>query len=76
VLAGGAGAGGDVDPAEGLAGAASTGGDGGGTVVSGVAAAGEATSSAATDRAACSARRTSGRDIGWTPAVAKRDETN
>ena len=77
VLAGGAGAGDDVDPAEGLAGAASTGGDGGGTAVSGVAEAGAATSSAAgTDRAAWRARRTSGRDIGDTPAVEKRDETS
>jgi hypothetical protein len=80
-LAGGAGAGGDADPAEGLAGVASTGGDGGGAAasrvaVSGEAGAGAATSPAGTDRAACSARRTSGRDIGCTPAVAKRDETS
>jgi len=76
VLAGGAAAGDDVGPAEGLAGAASTGGDGGGSAVSGVGAAGAATSSAAaTDRAAWRARRTSGRDIGDTPAVEKREET-
>jgi hypothetical protein len=78
VLAGGAEAGDDAGPAEGLAGAASTGGDGGGSAVSGVGAAGAATSSAAagTDRAAWRARRTSGRDIGDTPAVEKREETS
>jgi hypothetical protein len=77
-LPGGACAGDDVDSAEGLAGAASTGGDGEGAVVSGVGAAAAANSSAAAgaDRAACRARRTSGRDIGCTPAVAKRDETS
>src|SRR5205823_4930914 len=75
VLAGGAGAEDDVGPAEGRAGPAST-VDGWGAVVSGVA--GRATSLAAggRDRAACRARRTSGRDSGDTPAVEKRDDTS
>jgi hypothetical protein len=78
VLAGGVGAGDDVEPAEGLAGSASVGGDGGGTAVSGAGVAGSATLSAAAGRlrAAWRARRTSGRDNGDTPAVEKRDETS
>jgi hypothetical protein len=78
VLAGSAEAGDDGAPAEGLAGAASVGGDGGGTVVSGAGVGGNATwlALSGTERAAWRARRTSGRDIGDTPAVAKRDETS
>jgi hypothetical protein len=79
VLAGCAEAGDDGAPAEGLAGASSVGGDGGGTVVSGAGVSGSATrlaSSPGTERAAWRARRTSGRDSGDTPAVEKRDETN
>jgi hypothetical protein len=78
VLAGGAEAGDDVEPPEGLAGSASVGEDGGGTAVSGAGVAGSATLSAAAgrERAAWRARRTSGRDSGDTPAVAKRDETS
>jgi len=77
VLAGGAWVGDGVAPAEGLAGAASTGGDGGGTAVSGVRL-GRAASVAALgrERAACRARRTSGRVKGETPAVEKRDDTS
>lgn len=76
-LAGDASAGVDVAPAEGRAGAASTGGDGGGTAVSGAGAAGSAISSVetGTDRAAWRARRTSGWDSGDTRLVEKRDET-
>ena len=77
VLAGGAEAGFDVAPAEGLAGAASTGGDDGGTAVSGEEWSGRAARAAADrERAAWRARRTSGRDIGDTPAVEKRDDTS
>ena len=61
-LAGDAWAGDDVAPAEGRAGAASDGGDGGGTVSGAGAADSAASSSGAsgTDRAAWRARRTSG----------------
>lgn len=77
VLAGSAEAGDDGAPAEGLAGAASVGGDGGGTVVPGAGVGGSAwLALSGTERAAWRARRTSGRDIGDTPAVAKRDETS
>jgi hypothetical protein len=77
VLAGSAEAGDDGAPAEGLAGAASVGVDGGGTVVSGAGVVGSAwLALPGTERAAWRARRTSGRDIGDTPAVAKRDETS
>ena len=77
VLAGDAWAGDDGAPADGLAGASSVGGDGGGTAVSGVA--GSATSpsgAAGTDRAAWRALRTSGCDRGDTRLVEKRDETS
>jgi hypothetical protein len=78
-LAGDARAGSDVAPAEGRAGAASVGGDGGGTAVSGAGAAGSAASPSGapgTDRAAWRARRTSGWDRGETRLVEKRDETS
>ena len=77
-LAGDAWAGDDVAPAEGRAGAASVGGDGGGTAVSGAAVTGSATSSGAagTDRAAWRARRTSGCERGETRLVEKRDDTS
>jgi hypothetical protein len=79
VLAGDAGAGDDVAPAEGLAGAASDWGDGGGIPASGADVAGRATSSPGAtgwDRAAWRARRTSGCDMGETRLVEKRDETS
>jgi hypothetical protein len=77
-LAGDAWAGDGVASAEGRAGAASVGGDGGGTAVSGAAVTGSATSSGAsgTDRAAWRARRTSGCERGETRLVEKRDETS
>jgi len=77
-LAGDAWAGDDVAPAEGRAGAASVGGDGGETAVSGAWITGSATSSeaAGTDRAALRAVRTSGCDRGDTRLVEKRDETS
>ena len=77
-LAGDALAGDDVAPAEGRAGAASVGGDGGGTAVS-PDVKGSATSSsgaAGTDRAAWRALTTSGCDRGETRLVEKRDETS
>src|SRR5439155_5694514 len=76
VLAGGAEAEEDAGSAEGLAGPASTAVDGGGSAVSGVVGAGRATPSGGSDRAACRARSTSGRDSGDTPAVEKRDDTS
>jgi hypothetical protein len=72
-------AGDDVAPAEGRSGAASVGGDGGGTAVSGGDVKGSATSSsgaAGTDRAAWRARTTSGCESGETRLVEKRDETS
>ena len=78
-LAGDARAGDDVAPAEGRAWAASVGGDGGGTAVSGAGVMGSATSpsgASGTDRAAWRARRTSGWDKGETRLVEKRDETS
>jgi hypothetical protein len=78
-LAGDAWAGDDVAPAEGRAAAASVGGDGGGTAVSGADVKGSATSSsgaAGTDRAAWRARVTSGCERGETRWVEKRDETS
>jgi hypothetical protein len=78
VLAGDAGAGVDVAPAEGRAGAASVGGEVGGVAVSGegLAATSSASSATGTDRAAWRARRTSGWESGDTRAVEKRDETS
>jgi len=69
---------GDVAPPEDRAGAASIGGDGGGTAVSGDVK-GRATSSsgaAGTERAAWRARTTSGCESGETRLVEKRDETS
>ena len=77
-LAGDAGAGVDVAPAEGLAEAVSVGEEAGEVAVSGEGA-GAATSlsgATVTDRAAWRARRTSGWDRGETRAVAKRDDTS
>ena len=75
-LAGDVGAGFGVASAEGLAGAASVGGEVGG-VVSGVGAAATSFSGAAgTDRAAWRARRTSGWDRGDTREVENRDDTS
>ena len=77
-LAGDVWAGVGVASAEGLAEAASVGGDGGGTV-SGAGVTGSAASpsgAAGTDRAAWRARRTSGCDMGETRLVEKRDETS
>jgi hypothetical protein len=75
-LAGGVGAGVDVASAEGLAGAASVGGEVGGGV-SGVGAAATSFPGAAeTVRAAWRARRTSGWDRGDTREVENRDETS
>jgi hypothetical protein len=74
-LAGDAWAGDDV----GRAGAPSVGGAGGGTAVSGADVTGSATSPSGaegTDRAAWSARRTSGCDMGEVRVVEKRDETS
>jgi len=78
VLAGDS-AGFDAAPAEGLAEATSVGGDVGGAVVWGAATGGRATwvsPGVGTDRAACSALRTSGWDNGDTRLVEKRDETS
>jgi hypothetical protein len=71
----GDGAGAGVASAEGLAGAASVGGEVGG-VVSGVGAAATSFSAAETDRAAWRARRTSGWDRGETREVENRDDTS
>lgn len=75
-LAGDAGTGDDVPPAEGLAGAASVGGEVGGVVSRGAGAAISLSEATGTDRAAWRARRTSGWDRGDTRAVEKRDDTS
>jgi hypothetical protein len=79
VLAGDAVAGLDAAPAEGLAGASSVGGEAGGFAGSGAGVTGRAAwvaSAVGTDRAAWSARRTSGWESGDTRLVEKRDETS
>jgi len=78
VLAGDAGAGVDVAPAEGLAGAASVGGAVGVAAVSGGGAGAAISTSGVTgaDRAAWRACRTSGWDSGETREVEKRSETS
>jgi len=75
-LAGDAGAGVDVAPAEGLAGAVSVAGEAGAVSGEGAGAATSLSGATGTDRAAWRARRTSGWDRGETRAVAKRDDTS